>query len=207
MKFFDRFDKVFCINLDRRPDRMENFINQVNKFDLGDFERISAVDGDLLIQHNHLLKGEVGILKTVINIIKHSIEKKYENILIIEDDCSFTEEIIVIQDYFDLLPSDWHMLYMGGNHNIHIGIDPPKKINEKVMKLHHTYSAHFIAIKSILFNEILDISIEFKEPIDVIYSNLQKKYNAYSFYPAIAKQLAGHSDIQKTIVNYDWLIK
>lgn len=44
------------------------------------------------------------------------------------------------------------------------------------------------------------------KPIDVIYSILQKKYLAYSIYPAIAKQLPNFSDINQIQVNYDWLI-
>jgi hypothetical protein len=44
-------------------------------------------------------------------------------------------------------------------------------------------------------------------PIDEIYVNLQKKYNVYSFTPAIALQKDGFSDIEKTNVNYKWLIK
>ena len=34
MRLFDRFDKVYCINLDRRTDRMENFNNEVVKYNL-----------------------------------------------------------------------------------------------------------------------------------------------------------------------------
>ena len=45
MKLFDRFDKVYCVNLDRRTDRLENFQKQVDKYNLGDYTRISAVDG------------------------------------------------------------------------------------------------------------------------------------------------------------------
>ena len=37
MKLFDRFNKVYCVNLDKRPDRLENFKNQVEKYDLGEF--------------------------------------------------------------------------------------------------------------------------------------------------------------------------
>lgn len=45
------------------------------------------------------------------------------------------------------------------------------------------------------------------QPIDVIYSDLQKKYNLYSFTPAIALQLDGFSDIEKNNINNKWLIK
>jgi len=39
-KLFDKFDKVFCINLPHRTDRRESFISEVNKYDLGNFELI-----------------------------------------------------------------------------------------------------------------------------------------------------------------------
>jgi len=43
--------------------------------------------------------------------------------------------------------------------------------------------------------------------IDVIYSNLQKKYNVYSFTTAIALQLDGFLNIEKNNIDYKWLIK
>jgi len=96
MKFFDRFDKVFCINLDRRKDRMINFQSQVEKYDLGSFERVSAVDGrtlDIKSIKTKLLPGELGLVLTNINIISESIKNSYHQILILEDDCYFTDEI------------------------------------------------------------------------------------------------------------------
>jgi GR25 family glycosyltransferase involved in LPS biosynthesis len=209
MKLFERFDEVFCVNLDRRPDRLENFNKQVEKYDLGNYTRVSAVDGKLLApeeKSGRLQDGELGLLLTVEKIISYCIEKKYETILIVEDDCYFTDEINNIDIYFEHLPSDWHMLYMGGNHNIHIGMPPPQVINKKVAKLYNTFTTHFVGMKLSLFNDILE-KIKYKnKPLDILYSELQKKYNAYTFYPAIAKQISDYSDIQNKCVNYEWLI-
>lgn len=210
MKLFERFDEVFCINLDRRTDRLLNFNNQVTKYDLGTYTRFSAIDGSSLPieqKNGRLQDGELGLVLTVEKIIKNAQKKNYESILIIEDDCYFTDEVINIESYFKFLPSDWDMLYMGGNHNIHVGVAPPQKINEKVIKLHHTFSTHFVAINSNMFNQIISEIGKKNKPLDVLYTALQKKYNVYSFFPAIAKQISDYSDIQNSVVNYDWLIK
>ena len=101
MKLFDRFDKVYCINLDRRPDRLESFNTQVEKYDLGDYTRISAVDGSKINISDYkttLKLGELGLVLTNLQIIKDSKENGYNNILILEDDCSFTNEINIIQE-------------------------------------------------------------------------------------------------------------
>jgi hypothetical protein len=206
MRLFDRFDKVFCINLDRRKDRLDNFNKEVEKYNLGEYERISAIDGNFLEKNSTLKPGELGLLLTVKNILTFSIEKKYSSIIIVEDDCYFTDEIVNIDEYFKFIPSDWEMLYMGGNHNIHVGYKPPQIINEKVVKIHNTYSAHFVCLKSKLFEDIINCIEKKDEPIDVIYSKLQKKYLAYSFYPAMAKQTPNFSDINQIQVDYDWLI-
>jgi hypothetical protein len=44
-------------------------------------------------------------------------------------------------------------------------------------------------------------------PLDVTYTKIQKNKRVYCFYPAIAKQRNGYSDIQHSFVDYDWLIK
>jgi hypothetical protein len=99
------------------------------------------------------------------------------------------------------------MLYMGGNHNIHMGVKAPDTVNEKVVKLHSTYSTHFVGINSTVFDHVEIILKKFSEPLDVSYVRLQKIFNVYSFYPAIAKQIVDFSDIQNKITDYNWLIK
>jgi GR25 family glycosyltransferase involved in LPS biosynthesis len=207
MKLFERFDNVYCINLDKRPDRLENFDKQVKKYNLGEYVRVSAFDGSNLKNDTKLSNGELGLVMTNINIINEAINNNFEKILIIEDDCYFTDEIINIDTYFNCLPNDWDMLYMGGNHNIHMGIKPPTIVNEKVVKLHSTYTTHFVIIKSTIFEHIKTILNTKKYPIDIAYTQLQKMFNIYSFTPAIAKQIEGYSDIGNKFVNYDWLIK
>lgn len=210
MRLFERFDKVYLINLDRRPDRLEKFNNEVLKYDLGTFERISAVDGynlNISEYNTNLNNGELGLILTNLQIIKDAKDKNYKTILIIEDDCYFTDEIMNIQNYFNYLPEDWDLLYMGGNHNLHMNAPPPIYINEKVCRLHSTFTTHFVGIKSSIFESILSEFSMKNQPLDVLYTDLQKKFNVYSFYPAIAKQIIDFSDIQNKITDYNWLIE
>jgi hypothetical protein len=43
--------------------------------------------------------------------------------------------------------------------------------------------------------------------LDVIYVDLQKNLNVYSFYPMIATQRVSFSDIENKVTDYKWLIK
>lgn len=209
MRLFDRFDKVFLINLDRRQDRLENFKKEVEKFNLGEFERFSAYDGnslDLTKYSPHVKPGVIGLLQSNLSIIREAKKKNYKKIAIIEDDCFFTEEVLNIENYFSVLPDNWDLLYMGGNHNTNWGYESPIQINDKIIKLHHTFTTHFVVINETMFDVIENCIINTEEPIDTLYCNLQKKYNVYSFTPAIAHQLEGFSDIENNNVNYKWLI-
>ena len=207
-KLFDRFDKVYCINLPHRTDRRENFINEVNKYDLGDFEFFDAYYGGKLQNPHNLLSGCIGLIQTNIDILNKCIKDNHDMIAIIEDDCIFSDEILNIDEYFNYLPEDWDMLYLGGNHNFHWSLaEKPIRVNEKVIKLRHTFTTHFVGIKRKMFEIILNKIQNFSEPIDVVYAELQKNYNVYSFYPSIAKQMAGYSDIENRQINYDFLIK
>jgi len=209
MKLFERFDKVYCINLKRRPERLEEFKKEVEKYNLGDFVVFEAIDGNTIknSRSNKLKTSELGLIESNLGIIRESNKNNFKNILILEDDCFFTEEVSNLDDYFNKLPDDWDMLYMGGNHNTHMNIKAPEIINDKVCKLHHTYSTHFVAIKNTLFDELEFLLSVTNDPLDVTYTNLQKNKKVYSFYPAIAKQRVGYSDIQNGVRDYNWLIK
>ena len=209
-KLTSYFDKVYCVNLDRRPERWEESLIEFEKFGLENIERVSAVDGNKIIMSKYntsILPSELGLVLTNIHILKEAKEKNYNSILILEDDVVFTDEINNISQYMEKLPSNWDMLYFGGNHNTHMGVKPPQTINDKVCKLHNTYTTHCIGINKTIFDILLKVLEKYRHPLDVEYANMQKIFNIYSFYPAMALQRVGYSDIQKGVRDYNWLIK
>jgi GR25 family glycosyltransferase involved in LPS biosynthesis len=207
MKLFDKFDMTFLINLKKREDRLNEFISQVNHYDLGNFEVFEAVDGSLIENnHNTLNNGEVGIIHSTINILKKSIEKNYKTILIIEDDCRFNDNIYIVDDYIKLLPDDWDFVYFGANHNTHSGASNVNRVNEKVIRVYNTYAAHCVLIHKKMFKVLIEELSKFNYQSDVVYQKLQHNYNFYSFSPLIATQSPGFSNIQNKDVDYISLI-
>jgi GR25 family glycosyltransferase involved in LPS biosynthesis len=209
MKITDFFNKTFCINLDRRKDRWEECLTEFNKHNLGGIERFVAIDGNDLPQVNSgfVTPSRLALVLTNVDILEKAIQENYQSILILEDDIEFTDEVSNISEYFKFLPEDWDMLYFGGNHNQHMGIAPPKIINEKVCKLHYTFSTHCVAINKKAFTTILNRLKKCDNALDVIYVDLQNTLNTYSFYPMIATQRVSFSDIENRLTDYKWLIK
>jgi len=200
------FDKIYCINLDHRKDRWEETKKELIKWGLYDcVERFDAIDGKKIeINNSPLNKGELGILLTQKKIIEECIDKKYNNILILEDDIEFTEEILKLENYMVETPDDWDMIYFGGNHNKHMG-NKLNFITNKILKLNETYGIHSVAIKNTMFEKINNLISNTQKPVDVYYSDLQKNHNCYGFFPSMALQRESFSDIQNTYVNYKWL--
>jgi GR25 family glycosyltransferase involved in LPS biosynthesis len=210
MELFDEFDKTFLINLERRKDRLDSFDEQVKSLNLGEYERFDAVDGkkiDLSQYKTSLNSGQLGLILTVIDIIKICKEKNYKNVLILEDDCIFTEKNINYKNILSYFPSDWDMIYFGGNHNNHMGWEQPKEVNEKIIKLSNTFSTHFVVIKNTLFDHLLTILPKYKEPLDVTYVRLQKIFNVYCLKDGITTQKIDYSDIENRITDYTNIIK
>jgi GR25 family glycosyltransferase involved in LPS biosynthesis len=209
MKITDFFDKTFCINLERRSDRWEECFTEFNKYELTNIDRFIAVDGKELPQvtSGFVTPSRLALVLTNIKILEEAIENNYNSILILEDDVEFNDQVLNMDEYFKVLPKNWDMLYFGGNHNTHMGINPPIIINEKVSKLHSTYSTHCVAINKSAFVKIYDRLKKCDNALDVIYVELQNTLNVYSFYPMIATQRVSFSDIENRVTDYKWLIK
>lgn len=198
------FDKIYCVNLTRRPDRWTEVQKEFERVGITDVERYVAIDGstrDWSYLNSHLLSGELGLIETHINIIKEAIDKKYKSILIFEDDVVFVDEFNKIDEYLNAVPSNWDMLYIGGNHSYG---RPPEPINDKVIKLNKTYTTHAIALNSTIFETVLLISELRKKQIDVYYADLHPTHNVYGFTPNLALQRIDFSDIQNRMVSYNF---
>lgn len=194
------FKNIYCINLDRRLDRWLKFIDECKKHSIENVTRISAIDGDKITNNSNLLNGELGILLTHYNIIKNAKNNNLENVLILEDDVVFQDDLKKIDEIMSLIPNDWDFIYFGGNHTYG---DIPVKINDKILKLNNTVSLHCVAINNTVYDSILNLLPKQEIQVDGYYSKLHKEFNSYGITPNIAKQREDFSDIQKRRVNYD----
>jgi hypothetical protein len=200
MRLNDYFDKIYCINLDKRSDRWEECQVQFEKHNLT-VERFSGIDGSMIENNTKLANGELGVLKTHIELIKDAKEKGYKNILILEDDVEFTENLN--EKFFSVknqIPNDWIMLYLGANH-----VGGVIQLSENICQVIHSYAIHAFGINSELFDLIINGLPKYKKPVDVFYAELQPLFPSYVIRPHLAWQRVSFSDIQGGVVNYDFL--
>ena len=203
----DYFDHIYCLNLAYRTDRWSDCLTLFEKYELK-VQRFEAVDGRAIKRRGKSLNnGEAAIILSVLQILKDAVCNEYKSILILEDDIEFMFEKQRLDEYMKSVPQDYDILYFGGNHDI-------KKakfevIDDKVIKIYHTLTSHCIGFKNNnnLFDNISYTINNFEKQLDCYYTDLQKVYNVYCFYPGIATQRPSFSDIQnvqsdnRTLIN------
>ncbi len=206
--FQKHFKRTFCINLDRRGDRIQSFYADSKKIGF-DYERVGGVDGQTLTFKNplnipHFHPGDVGCTLSHLKTLERAMDLKLDNYLVFEDDVLFRDGFIYLYNKFiDQVPQDWDMIYFGANHDN----TEPIRITENVSRVVKAYTTHAIAIKSTMFEDLKKVWSEPVQPVDVLLSFLHSKYNVYCFQPNICGQKSGYSDILGKEVNYDFLIK
>lgn len=127
MEFLDTFfDKIFYINLDADTERNEKMIEQFNKYNISNYERISATVIDSIPDkyywrnfnvdklNEKYIKGSLGCRNSHWRIMEICLKRDYQKVLIFEDDVIFNSDPNkVLYDNLDKL-DNWDMLYFGG---------------------------------------------------------------------------------------------
>jgi GR25 family glycosyltransferase involved in LPS biosynthesis len=202
------FESIFCVNLDRRIDKWEESLLEFEKWGIENVQRFSAYDGKKLNSKETSIKtSELGLVLSNIDIVEKCLKENSNNLLILEDDCYFTPEIQSFVELSQQIPDDWDLLYFGGNHNSHKGVDPPIQVSKNLVQVHHTFSTHAVGINKKFFRTLLDRISKKNAPLDVMLTDLQKGCKAYCFSPSIAFQRVGFSDIQMQNMDYHRWIK
>ena len=199
------FDKIYCINLDRRKDRWRESLVEFELHDLSDYiHRFPAIDGNTLNNTHFINNGELGLIMTHEKILREAIEHNYSSILILEDDIVFSKTLQSIDLYFEALPRDWEMLWLGANHNIHCG-NVIRMLNNRIIKCHQAFSTHAIAFNNLIYKKALKCISNKEKALDVYYSDMQNTQNCYAFHPSMALQRPSYSDIQNKKQDNRWL--
>ena len=120
------FDKIFYINLQDDVDRNNHILQEFEKWDITNFER---VEGKKLItipdralwrnfNRNQLndkyILGSLGTRETHLSIILTAAQRQYSRILILEDDIFFTQDPHLLLNQNINILNDWDILYFGG---------------------------------------------------------------------------------------------
>lgn len=223
----DYFTKIYVINLDRRPDRMQECQIEFNKIGIK-VERIAAIDGNNIPDAEDLSprdKACFAVTTLHTRLIENAMLNKYSNILIFEDDVVFADNFNeILNERIKFLPEDWDLLYIGGNHIFHVdGFDlitgdknfkvtkeNYKTLNHELSKSSCTYCTHAMAINSRFYYRTITKLKQFpKSPgTDNLYYQLQMEgCNTYAFLPSLAKQRASFSDVENAYLDYDSMIQ
>jgi len=145
----DYFDSVVVVNLDRRPDRMEQFLSGIPEdWPFGPVERVPAIDGKLCPGPRcwSPSDGGWGCYRTHVRILEDALHAGVKRLLIFEDDATFIQDFAKrAGEYLDALPEDWDMAYFGGEH-LRLRNGRPIRVNDEVYQPFNVNRTHAFAV-------------------------------------------------------------
>lgn len=223
--FNDMVDIIYYINLDNRPDRNEEFLKEMAKYNIPEskIERIQAVYNPD--------RGHLGCAHSHIKALDRFIQSEHKTCVVFEDDFEFAQDAEYIDDVFTKLRDSnikFDVCMLSGN-VYEVDKTPTDLPFLQKAKWVLTTSGYMLtkefapALKENFMDgaEKLDKSydeyLEYKDTqpekygygyngdyaIDQYWSSLQKKSDWYIFYPKLGKQRSSYSDIMKSVVNYN----
>jgi glycosyltransferase involved in cell wall biosynthesis len=161
------FDKIYVVNLERRPDRLFNFSKQAKEIGF-EFEVVNAIDGasrqDVLkeyqeyqeqplggdgahaleLSYNKKMIDSVGAwayLKTYELIFEESISKGYEKILCFDDDVIFDKDFNEkLLENEALIKEDWKLFYLGATQHLWVFPNAIKYPDDQITAFDNTQS-------------------------------------------------------------------
>lgn len=205
-------DKVYLINLDRREDMLAHASEQCAKIGV-EFERISATDGRAInpdevktypgFDPKYWNVGALGLVRTTRRIIEDAIEKKYNKIMILEDDVIFGDSFL--EDFLQLkkIPLDWHFFNFGVQNAI-----APQKVSGTFGRTIFGFCLHCYMVHEPIFEFYLHYLKKEEKQLDFITAeDFQPMGTSYSFLRNNAFQKEKYSDINNEVANRDFLLK
>lgn len=181
----------YVINLPKRIDRLGSFVREVHKtFENKNFTLIDGVIKET---------PKAGIWQAFKNCILDAKNKKYSEVLIMEDDVLFRDGAY---EYANLclsnIPEEWDIL-LGGLYSA----KELREYNTYWNKVIDFSGGHCIIISSKIFDEILNM--EEKIHVDRTLGR-NSTFNCYVTKKIFAIQAIGFSDKNNKEVNYNYLL-
>lgn len=182
-------DAVYCINLEHREDKKNHMMSVVNK---------SGISIRFFTAKLHE-KPARGCLESHVSVLKDVKRRRLRNVLILEDDVEIVRDLNTIE-----YPTEWDMLYLGGN--VQEQIDDPA--NTDSIKRIRSWSTYAYIVNETMFDKLIEDLPNTEKEIDRYYiENIHPNYKCYMTFPNMVVPIEGdtYSDIMGKTMNYDFL--
>lgn len=196
---------ILYINLDHRPDRNEQVINELTTlgFSNHSINRFSAIKTN---------SPAIGCSISHLKCLEKAKSLNWDHVLIVEDDIKFMNPILFKTQFNKLLSSNlnWDVILLGGNN-----VGPYTIISDYAVKVTKCLTTTGYLVNKNYYDTLINnyrTGIQFflqnikspnKYAIDTYWFSLQQRDHWYLVYPLSVSQTVGFSDIENKIVNYD----
>jgi len=182
MEPFSFFEQIYCINLDRRPERWQEVCKVFDSVGiLHRVQRFPAID------HENPRRG---CALSHLACIEQARRAGCLNVLIFEDDIRWRIwDPKLLEKAVTVLKKDnlWELFYLGGRLQRQATVISPEIVESRL------WSTHAYAVSHRAYDRIAG----FKLPIDVWYS---RNFRSYCLRPMMAVQAKGFSDIKGSYI-------
>jgi len=195
---FKYFDKIYCINLDHRTDRWNESIREFYKEGI-EVERFPAVSGE---------NRTIAFNTSQLEVLKKSLADGANNPLILEDDVEIRGSMH-LHYAMNELPSDWDIIYLGGNI---IGIDvipfrKPVRHSAHLFKVLDCWQTQSVGYSRKMVEWLVE---NFKVDCGWIYDEFLRqevlhRFNCFIVAPQVTLQRKSYSDIWSVEANFTHL--
>jgi hypothetical protein len=208
MKSFDYFDKIYCINLDSRPDRWQETECEFTAVGISAYVRIPGVAAS---------SGRLGCARAIYNAVEKALNDACKTVLICEDDVHFPKggeyTNRKLQSALTQLPEDWDALYLGGTLTNQFHINPVEAYSTDLLKLRSAFTTHSIAYSRKGLQKLMQEVSAIPEHVNGIITRyeaidvyLAKEYlhknNCFITNELLSFQRPSYSDICNNYQNY-----
>lgn len=201
---FDFFSRVYCVNLDSRPDRWHESKREFNR--LGFRANVKRFPG-IVFSGTGPMSGRAGCFSSFRAIIQKAKEENLENVLILEDDVLFIGDTLNVLEasIAELSEKDWKMFYLGMAITDEFSDAPLSLAGDNLLRMqgglcHHATAYHHSIYDKVLegipsTDRIAEWLIENESMERWLAENIQANYGVYCTNPMIATQRPSWSDI------------